>query len=373
MTIDGSLLWGELGVLVSAVAGVCLHEAGHALAGQWVGLAARLIQIGTGPTLARWRIGRLVIVLHAWPLTGSVASLLRPGAGPRAYAIRIAGGPAANALLFGLAAAALAMRPDWDDALFPVLVIQGPLALLNLLPFRLRRKGQLRYSDGMQLLRCARGEFDHAFETSYQAAIAPVYPPGLPLPPPSPDAPELLFHVLRPDRWWDTWARNDAQEEVAMLVGTKRLTPPEQAVALHFLLTNELDFADTGTTDGWIRTWSGSAFLVLPEDVTSPPAVLLTRAGALARLGDGAGAEELLRLLLPRLRQASSLVSGHVYMAQAAALQGRAAEAAASLVQARAAAKGPARKALLLQIRRAERRTPLAPVDPAPDTAITRA
>ncbi len=97
-----------------------------------------------------------------------------------------------------------------------------------------------------------------------------------------------------------------------MLVEAKRLAAPEQTMALHFLLTNELDFADTGSTSGWICYWSDSAFLVQPENVTSPPAVLLTRAGALARLGDGTGAEELLRLLLPRLRQAGSLVSGLV-------------------------------------------------------------
>ncbi len=373
MTFDASFVWGELGVVLSTIAGVYLHEAGHMLAGRWAGLHPRLVQLGSGPALARWQFGRLLVVVRAWPFSGFAGMLPQPGSRPRAHAIMLVGGPATNAVLFGLAAAGAAVWPAAQDALIPVLITQGLLVVFTLVPFDIRLKGQLHRSDGMRLLRCWRGTADATFEVFYQAVIAPIYPPGLTLPPASPDAPELLFQWLRPDRWLDQWARTNAQEIVAGLLERRRLTVPEQALALHFLLTNELSFGDTGSSDDWMRYWSYESIRIAPDTEPTPLAVLLTHAGTLSRLGEAGEAEALLNVLTGKLRQPGSIVSSHVYMAQAVALQGRRAEAAEWLARARAAAAGPGRKALLLRIGRAERLSPFAAMDPARDAAISPA
>ncbi len=361
--IDLYLVWGEFFVLIFTMLGLAVHEAGHALAGYWVGLPPRLVQIGSGPTLLRRRIFGATVVVSLFPSSGYAIALASPSMTPQSRAVVTAGGSAANLLLLGLALSAYAIWPDADIVFIPLILTQIGFCVSSVVPFKFFAGGRWRRSDGLQFVNFMRGKLV-SFDAGYRAAIAPVFPKDIPLDPPSSDAPELLFNLQRPDRLNSQFARRDAVEGVARLLDAGRLTPPERSLALYFLLGIELSYADTGISDQRMSFWSLEAMRVVPESAMIPAAVLLTRAGVLARLGDGAQAEEILRVLQTKLRLSESIVRCNVYMAQAVALQGRRNEVETWLAQARAAASGPSRKALLRMIRRAEARAPLAAVKP---------
>ena len=94
---------------------VLIHEVGHALAGKLAGYRVRALLIGSGPRLLWFRLGRVVVYLHAIPLSGAV--LATPPDVDHWIRLRlwtiVAGGPAANILMFFIIRALGAPETLW--------------------------------------------------------------------------------------------------------------------------------------------------------------------------------------------------------------------------------------------------------------------
>lgn len=156
-------------VVIAAEAMVLVHEAGHALTGQLLGMRVRAFVVG--PFQWRIREGRWRFQLRLADLVatgGSTAVVPTDPQQSRGHEIRmIAGGPAAN-LLTGLAALAalLTARGHAWQSEWRLLAVFAAFSLLasvvNLLPFRTRTS----YSDGAQMYQLLSGgpwgDYHHA-------------------------------------------------------------------------------------------------------------------------------------------------------------------------------------------------------------------
>ena len=366
MSLLAAEMQGEGTFLLAFALGVAAHEAGHAIGAKLAGLQPRQVAIGQGPAIFRTQVAGALLVLRLLPLSGYVLILPQPAMSRRAYAVMVASGPAANALLLACVALAAALRPDLDDALLPAGLAQAMILLVTLAPYRWGRGGQRRSSDGMQLWTYAVRRPPDPFAASYAAMQAAVLPAGAERPPPSPAAPELIYQMTRRDRLRDAWAARDASAAMLGLLRTGALRLAERIMALDFLAGNEVLFGGTGATLADLDAWSEEAVALSPC-----PGPHMTRASVLTRLGRPAEAEAMLRPLLDSARGPGEAALCRLHLAEAAAALSQREQAGNWLAQARAAAAGPHRRLLLDLIGRAERRRPLAPVDPAGDAAIS--
>ncbi|HEX8522687.1 MAG TPA: M50 family metallopeptidase [Tepidisphaeraceae bacterium] len=141
------------------VLSVVVHEAAHALAALLVGYHVFLINIGTGPRLLSFRLGRTVIRLHAVPLSGYVSTTTN-----RMFAWRlrrllvVAAGPASTVLIM-LAGVFMLWRPnlprasDWNSFFIALIVANiFPLAI-SMLPTGRRYRESGHETDGQQIFK----------------------------------------------------------------------------------------------------------------------------------------------------------------------------------------------------------------------------
>jgi hypothetical protein len=154
---------------------VIMHELGHFLTAQLLGLEPSLISIGVGAKLL-WR-GKILGVplrIDGWPTVG----LTRVGSRSLRFLrlrvwLTVLMGPVTNILLIGLSVAC------WDslarlvgaDVLLLWMIFNAFLVLINLLPFQFRRLGQLLRSDGLQLLQIP---FKNSSELAIYLSATPI-------------------------------------------------------------------------------------------------------------------------------------------------------------------------------------------------------
>lgn len=124
------LLWMVLGVVLSLVLAVAIHQLGHVLFGRLAGYRIRVVRFGRGPTLLRLRIGLGLLVVNALPVSGAVSTYRTLETVRWSRVLLIAGGCVANAT-------ALIPFVGWppDTLAHPVLatlLIVQALAILNL-------------------------------------------------------------------------------------------------------------------------------------------------------------------------------------------------------------------------------------------------
>ena len=357
----------ELCLLLSYVLGTIAHEAGHGIAGWLAGLDVRTISVGTGPAVLRHRIGRLLLVMHAIPVSGFASIALRPGMSRLRYAAMIAGGPAVNILLLAVLVLLDRVSPYYDVLLVPAGAAQAILLLLTLPPYRSRSRGAWRPSDGLQLWTQLARRPPDLFAAQYAAIIGLVYPAGTPLPSASAAAPELLFQTSRVDRWSDPCAAREASSAILGLLTGDRLNIAERALALDFLASSQILFAASDAPIATLDAWSAEACALAPGPPTS-----ITRGGVFATTGRGSEADALLLPLAGGTATPVHAFLCDLFLAMAAAAQGHTAAAQARLAAARNAtrARTPQRGILKAILARAERSPPLAPT---PHAAITRA
>lgn len=218
-----------LGVVAVAVLfGVIAHEAGHALMAEALGLGPRRVEIGDGPLLLRFRIGRCWVIWRLWPFRGGVQRLPYPPARRAAVLLVTIAGALGNAVGAVFMSLPATLYPDAADLLAPLWGVQVGLGVLNLVPMPNRRTGG---SDGMKIVRLLQGRAPDWFTGNYAALLQTVLPPGMPLPSPSADAPELLYQCARRDRLGEAWANRDAAATIAALLEKGGLTSAEQAAA----------------------------------------------------------------------------------------------------------------------------------------------
>jgi len=145
--------------VVSGVATVVLHEAGHALAAVLLRFHVFAVVIGYGRSIREWDLRGRMLQLNAVPFSGFVIAATRQGRllRPRLWAL-FAAGPAVNAALILLLWHALPDRgaPDLLTAPAPVpalLFWNGLALLLSLFPATRQTHVGVGASDGLMLVR----------------------------------------------------------------------------------------------------------------------------------------------------------------------------------------------------------------------------
>ena len=291
-SLDQAVLafWRSVVFGVALALGVVLHELGHAVMAWRAGMPVRVLRLGTGPALLRWRFGSAWLVVRAIPFSGGVLALVpHPPPGLKAAAGFLAGGMGANAL--GGAAAALAWLrcPDSGWWLIPVAAAQATLIVGAAMPFTWwHRRGY--QSDGERLRRLWR-EGSLWSPTEAQLDLAQRLELTEPVPAPSPAWPEIAYQVTRPERVGETWARRDACTVLRTLSDGPDLTWFERLLVRDELILQEATDGEGVLTPAELDAWSAAALEAAP---TGP--IQVARAGALCRLERWDEAEALLEV-----------------------------------------------------------------------------
>ncbi len=148
--------------LISWVALLLLHEAGHALMAAWLGWKVERISIGTGRVRWRTQQGQVEVEFRTIPLSGHVIPRPVDLRSPRLKHFLIyAAGPGIELLAVGLCL--IWIGPDrmmtGSEApaiiavqAFSVAAVFG--AVLNLIPLSHPVAGGMAWSDGMGMIRC---------------------------------------------------------------------------------------------------------------------------------------------------------------------------------------------------------------------------
>ncbi len=224
--------------ILALVTGTIVHEFGHALAGWVVGREPRLVSVGRGPILLRFRCLGAWIVLRALPISGFAQSLVRPGMTPLETALVFAGGPLANLILLAPALVALAaagFSPEASLFYSPWLVAQAVILASTLFPREKAHKDYRSVSDGLKLYRIWKDRDAFSFERLHAGLVGRRVPEGTSMPPASPAFPELAFQLARRDRKQDRWAQRDAEASMRRILARDDLPDAERDIADNLL------------------------------------------------------------------------------------------------------------------------------------------
>jgi hypothetical protein len=288
---------------------VIAHEFGHAGVGWLVGLPPRLIRIGEGPPLLRFRLGSALFDMRRWPHYGYVAYLPPPAGRTCARILRLSGGIMVNALLLAATLVLWNHSSGFDDKAFWAISIgnaQFSLIAASIIPSALKWRGRRQPSDMWWILRLMRRRETNTLEELYAAQMRLVLPAGATVPPPSADAPEIIYYVNRPDRLTDPWARRDASAGLQNVLARGLLSEPERVVVLQNLALIERSKKDEASL-ALMDAWSQQAVALAPR-----PYTLVTRGGVLLSLGKPA---EALALLKPLTEVATAVGRGRLCQA----------------------------------------------------------
>jgi hypothetical protein len=128
---------------------------GHFLSARFLGLEATLVILGAGPKVWSGKILGVPLRIHGWPTMGLTYVGARSTRWLRLRVwITVLLGPATNLLLMGAAMVLwnpLVLVVDTNIIILWILN-NALLVAFSLLPYRIRRSGQLHHSDGLQLL-----------------------------------------------------------------------------------------------------------------------------------------------------------------------------------------------------------------------------
>ena len=283
------VLWGLVVFEVALVVGVVVHELGHAVMARRAGLPIRMVRIGTGWPLLRWRVGRAWVVVRALPFSGSVQVLMPRATSLAGAAGFLLGGIAANAVVLAAAGLMWLLAPGAGWWPVPVGMAQAVLILGTAVPHTWRgRHGQRQRSDGERLRRLRRdGSLWSA--SAAQTILAQRLALTEPVPAPSQAWAEIAYQVARPERLMETWARQDACTILRALLDDSAPTWFERLVAWDEMVLHEAVHGECAITAAELDAWSAAALARAPTR-----AVQVARVGALCRLDRWDEAEVLL-------------------------------------------------------------------------------
>jgi Peptidase family M50 len=145
---------GVVGFVTSAVIGVIVHEAGHALCASLVRVPVQRYVVGQGPLTFRHRINGVMVECRAIPLGGAIYCDTS-NASRRELAFVLIGGVLGNVALILLVAglAGLGVVSESNPALKTFVGWEFLSILVNLFPWATRRGPERVETDGMQLLK----------------------------------------------------------------------------------------------------------------------------------------------------------------------------------------------------------------------------
>jgi tetratricopeptide (TPR) repeat protein len=154
-----ALLLVVLCVVVLYLSSFC-HEVGHALLARAAGLVVGSLGMGLGRPLLVWGWGDARLYLaRTRPLQGVTFAVSANGRMTRGQRLlMLAGGVSANLVLAALALGLLRLVPSAGLLWWVVLVINGIMAAVNLVPLRTALPGLTMQSDGAQMLLALRGK-----------------------------------------------------------------------------------------------------------------------------------------------------------------------------------------------------------------------
>ncbi len=311
-------------VMLAAALAAIVHEGGHALTVLAVGLRLRVVVLGLGPTLLRLRLGSVVFILKAMPLTGYV--MLEPTARRWARTATIAAGPLANAAALG--AVAFAWRRSASDILVALAIFQALFCVTTLMPLRGTVSGIRSRSDGLQLYHLICRHKAGELAATYALILSSVQPKDAPAHPLTRHAAPILFEIMRSDRVKETWAKRDACRMLEARLAAPDLTRAERVLILCLLPSMELLFGGSGLTLAALDAFSAEAIALAPE-----PMPCSTRGAVRLAQGHVAEGETLLQAALAGFAARGDAKSADAavclaFLGQAAAADGRAGEAA---------------------------------------------
>ena len=259
------MLW--VGIVAGWLAGLVLHEAGHAVAAAILGLAVQRITIGLGPRLTAIRCVETTLELRSIPLAGFVSVYWLHETGRLRRLIYVASGPFVNFLLFVLGNWVNDQSP-WYDFSFGFALAQIALLSVGLFPHMAWLDGNKVPSDGLRLWQLITGfekqlpNASQIYETLFRAYCAD----RMPRPPKSQAAQRILYQISRPEIA-DLMDRRTSWAALMRELARGNLRPWEEAGVLDHLVTSGLM-----TGEPMLRAlsdeWSARALALAPRAAT---------------------------------------------------------------------------------------------------------
>lgn len=286
--MDDLPTWAGLLIIVASApfvtaSALIVHEVGHAICAEIVGIPIRRIEIGRGRTLASFRVGAAWVVIGSpRPFSGIVIPYTVDGASRTARLFYLLGGVLANALSAGLLYGVfLRVDDDLVSAILVMALIIEVFFLANLWPARRKsRGGGVSLSDGLRILGVLREDRAAAQvrRETWIAALAVYAAPGEPRPRWSAGLARATF-FLREERktdpkerrrQMDDWKRERARSHTRC-----------ERLFLADALVTKMVYEGADGDHAELDAWSAEAAALRPDLKTLRGA----RAAALATLG----------------------------------------------------------------------------------------
>lgn len=273
-----------LDLLVGCAIGIACHELGHLTFAAVGSIPIRLIGVGAGPLLWRYRYGETWLELRVWPWAGRVVPY--PLVNHRRYrwALFVLGGVLGNVAVICLLAGfdAVGAAPDTaGDVLGPIAFVQVLMIVGNMVPFSVTMRGKRVPTDGMWLLQLLRQPGDRpAQDRAAYIARLNRYSGGNTQPTISPASSriwsDLSCYYLAPNGD----ARHDFRAALLHEVERGDLAPEEKMWVLDALVTDGLVSGDPAVLPH-LDDWSRQALALGPE----LPTLLGSRGAVLIEVG----------------------------------------------------------------------------------------
>ena len=261
-----------------------LHELGHAVAGDLVGMRIYEIKVGSGPRILAFRMSGISVEFNLLPLAGIVRAFPSFSGRRSQMILFTAGGPAASILLL-IAFVVISDRIEPSEftnaILIPALLSQLQTIFLSLWPREVQIYGRRMASDGLSILRLliSKEPYGTAYKAGYLATIMPYAPSGSAPPVLTAQSDRLAFHLAsrsRSDGIFSDEAILALDQELA--VGDTR--PAEEMMVLDALVTDLL-CRDFFSYRNEMDRWSKRALELNPASAT----LRGSRGAVLAELG----------------------------------------------------------------------------------------
>jgi hypothetical protein len=252
--------------------------------------------VGVGPLLLRRRVGEIQFEWRLLPTLGVVFIYPTFVVRRSRQALLLLGGVLGNAAaitLVSVLSTGYQISAAMDDVIGPIVLTQGWLIVVNLMPFMIKVGGRRVGSDGRQLLgllRVASGTPTDAGK--FYALLMATYLQGAAPPSPTPASSRIVYQLARLDRWTDPVAAEEFVAALSRELARNALPPAEEVLVIDGLVTHALVVGDA-TLRPRLDALTERALALAPLDTLSG-----SRASALVEIGRHAEGKAMLEVLM---------------------------------------------------------------------------